>query len=58
MTIEEEKEFADIARRMADTAKEPGWEAMRYMAIGRYMEQLATFCAVCDCQVKKSGNTK
>ncbi len=42
----------DLAVRLADLTKRPHWEAGRYGAIGLVMEQLAKYCAVCDCQNK------
>jgi hypothetical protein len=49
---EQEREFYELAQKLADISRRPGWEAMRYQAIGGLMEQLAAYCAVCDCQRK------
>ena len=55
MTADEEREMHVLAMKLAQLTLRPGWEAMRYQEIGRVMEQLATYCAVCDCQRKKSA---
>jgi ribosomal protein S6 len=48
----QEIEMHQLAKRLAKLTEGIGWEAMRYLAIGRVMEDLAKYCAVCDCQRK------
>ena len=50
MTSNEEEEMHALAVRLAQLTEGVGWEALRYLAIARCMEQLATYCATCDCQ--------
>jgi hypothetical protein len=62
MTAAEEREMHELAKLLVELTRGTteaagtwvGWEAMRYAAIGRTMERLATYCAVCDCQKKRS----
>lgn len=53
MTPAEEQEMHEWAKRLMALTTGTGWEAARYGAIARVMENLSTYCAVCDCQVKK-----
>ena len=46
----EEAEMHALAERLVMLTRERPWEAMKYAAIGATMEQLAAYCAVCDCQ--------
>lgn len=50
MSEREEREMHELAKRLEELTRGTGWEAMRYMAVGRVMEQLAEYCAVCDCR--------
>lgn len=52
MTKEERGEMHDLAVRLVKLTSDwgDGWAAMQYMAIDRTMEELAKYCAVCDCQ--------
>jgi hypothetical protein len=50
MTDTEEREMHALAVKLVALTRDPGWEAMRYYAIGIVMKQLAEYCAVCDCQ--------
>ena len=53
MTPQEEREMHSLAARLLSLTQGTGWEAMRYFAIGRVMQQLAEYCPTCDCQIKK-----
>ena len=53
MTTKEEAEFHALAVQLEKLTRDPNWEAGRYWSIGRTMEQLAEYCAVCDCQKKQ-----
>jgi hypothetical protein len=55
MTTKDEQEMHALAEQLERLTRGVGWEAMRYAAIGRLMERLAAYCAVCDCQRKKSA---
>lgn len=54
MTSREEAEMHRLAVRLEELTRGDGWEAARYAAIGRIMEQLAEYCAVCDCKKVKA----
>ena len=53
MTAQDERQMHELAKKLAELTANPPWEAMRYAAIGFVMEQLAQFCAVCDCRKEK-----
>ena len=57
MTDQEEQEMHALAVQLESLTRGTGWEAMRYLAIGRTMQKLAEYCAVCDCQAppRKTG---
>lgn len=40
----EERDMHELAKRLAELTEGVGWEAMRYAAIARTMEQLAEYC--------------
>lgn len=52
MNDREEREMHELAVRLEQLTRQPGWEAMRYMAIATVVERLTDYCAVCDCQKK------
>lgn len=53
MTAQEEQEMHDLAVKLEQLTRGVGWEATRYMAIGRIMKQLSDYCATCDCAKAK-----
>jgi hypothetical protein len=58
MTLDERREMHEWAEKLERLTRDPedGWAAMQYQAIGRVMEKLAQYCAVCDCQRKSREN--
>ncbi len=44
MTPTEEREMHELAKRLAELTARPGFEAMRYQAIGQTMNKLAEYC--------------
>lgn len=54
MTLAEETAMHDLAVKLAQLTSGVGWTAMKYAAIGKTMERLAEYCAVCDCQRQPS----
>ena len=50
MTRDDEHAMHALAATLEALTSGCGWEASRYEAIGRVMERLAQYCAVCDCQ--------
>jgi hypothetical protein len=55
MTSHEEVEMHLLAQKLEELTRGTGWEAMRYFAIGRVMQQLAEYCATCDCKSKRKS---
>jgi hypothetical protein len=45
----------ELAEQLVALTQGVGWEATRYMTIGRVMEKLTTYCATCDCQRGRRG---
>jgi hypothetical protein len=58
MTSDQEREMHRLAEELVVLTTGTGWEAMRYLAIGRVMEQLTAYCATCDCQRAKRTETQ
>lgn len=46
MSAQEELEMHALAVKLEQLTRGTGWEAMRYLAIGKIMEELARYCAV------------
>jgi len=55
MTDKEEHEMHALAVQLEMLTRGTGWEAMRYLQIGHTMQKLSEYCAVCDCQARKTG---
>ena len=44
MTDEQEREFHELAVKLEDLSRRPGWEAMRYQQIGQVVTKICEFC--------------
>ncbi len=50
MTAIQEREMHTLAALLELLTRDTGWEATRYLQIAHVLEELTTYCAVCDCQ--------
>lgn len=57
MNTRDQQAMHNVAVRLMQLTEGTGWEAMRYAAIARTVEELTTFCAVCDCQAQRNALT-
>ena len=50
----DEQEMHELAVQLSELTNGSGWEASRYWAIGRVMERLKEYVAVCDCTERRN----
>lgn len=51
---EDERAMHELAVRLVELTEGTCWEAMRYWAIGRTLEQISEYCATCECQARRN----